>query len=386
MGPLPQEGEREGTWRVEVFRPDGRAEFAEPAPEMRFFLNVVASGGALLRRKADRITYYTGDRYNPRVQLQYAKGGLPSNARIQVTVSGPDASLGTILSRAKLSSPASIGGDVIPARQATLAVLEAAEGKNLIGVRQQSFELDDSPANNDGAFESAGNFGLVLQNLLTVDGDYTFRAHATYGSHCIATRERIWAVHVEVGIDPNATITTTTITGGDPSGHRLGTVTIIPRDKYGNYLGPGRTDGFTVVGVPGVAMVGPVHDNGDGSYSIPVSLDPGTSGGVAIVQPGRAPVIIEPRPSPTPPAHERAEAFTGKVVGIVYDRFGDFEGFLLLTEDGRERHFRSREHEIEELVCRAWIERVVISVIVDRGDPLCPVSIILRRAPEPFQE
>jgi hypothetical protein len=384
--PLPQGGEREGTWQVEVFRPGGRAEVAVPAPAMRFFVNVVASGGAVLRRMPDRATYYTGDTYNPRVQLQYATGGLPPNAKVEVTVSGPDASLGTILSQAKLGPPASIGSDVIPARQATLGALEAAQGKRLIGATQRSFELDDSPANNDGAFEAAGNFGLVLPNLLTVDGDFSFRARATYGSHCVATRERVWAVHVEVGVDPGTTVTTTNITGTDPSGPRRGTTTIIPRDKYGNHLGPGRADGFAVAGTPGVAVLGPIQDNRDGSYSFPVSIDPGARGGVVIVQSGRPPVIVEPQPSTSPPTLETGEAFTGKVVGIVYDRFGDFEGFFLLTEHGQERQFRSREHEVEELVRAAWLERILISVIVEYGDPLHPVSIVLRRAPEPFQE
>jgi hypothetical protein len=72
---------------------------------------------------------------------------------------------------------------------------------------------------------------------------------------------------------------------------------------------------------------------------------------------------------------------TGKVTGLVYDRFGDFEGFLLLTEHGEERSFRSRESEIEALVRFAWQERVVITVITDASGSRSPISIILRRAP-----
>jgi hypothetical protein len=72
---------------------------------------------------------------------------------------------------------------------------------------------------------------------------------------------------------------------------------------------------------------------------------------------------------------------TGKVTGLSFDRFGDFEGFLFLTEEGENRAFRSREHEIEELVDRAWEERMVITVFFEQDDPHCPVSIILRRIP-----
>lgn len=73
------------------------------------------------------------------------------------------------------------------------------------------------------------------------------------------------------------------------------------------------------------------------------------------------------------------EEFTGKVEGIVYDRFGDFEGFHLLTEAGQHRQFHSHEAEIEHLVRFAWADRVVISVLIDHHHPERPVAIVLRR-------
>jgi hypothetical protein len=78
--------------------------------------------------------------------------------------------------------------------------------------------------------------------------------------------------------------------------------------------------------------------------------------------------------------HRREHGETGKVEGLVYDRFGDFEGFLLETEAGHELRFRSREAEIEELVRFAWRDRIVITVLADHDRP---ASIILRRAPRP---
>ena len=73
--------------------------------------------------------------------------------------------------------------------------------------------------------------------------------------------------------------------------------------------------------------------------------------------------------------------YTGKVDGVIYDRFGDFEGFLLLTEHGEEHRFHARECKIEELARMAWRARIVITVIAERHDSHRPVSIILRRAP-----
>jgi hypothetical protein len=81
------------------------------------------------------------------------------------------------------------------------------------------------------------------------------------------------------------------------------------------------------------------------------------------------------------PLGAHGEEFTGKVESITYDRFGDFEGFRLLTEAGHYHDFRSHETEIERLVRFAWADRVVISVHTRYHYPQHPVSIVLRRAP-----
>jgi len=80
---------------------------------------------------------------------------------------------------------------------------------------------------------------------------------------------------------------------------------------------------------------------------------------------------------------EERRAFTGKVAGLIFDRFGDFEGFVLDTEDG-ERKFFSREKEIEELTERAWRERLRLTVWAERDQPHQPLSIILREPPVSF--
>lgn len=102
---------------------------------------------------------------------------------------------------------------------------------------------------------------------------------------------------------------------------------------------------------------------------------------------GGDPAKMLPSPAgsiPHPPKHggkRHEHAFTGKVSGLVYDRFGDFDGFLVRTHDGGEHSFRSREQHIETLVHRAWLERIVITVFVHRDDPRWPASIILRQPP-----
>ena len=91
-------------------------------------------------------------------------------------------------------------------------------------------------------------------------------------------------------------------------------------------------------------------------------------------------------PSPTgdarcPDSGDKGEAsYTGKISGLIFDHFGDFEGFLLETEHG-EHKFSSRERNVEELAGRAWRRRFRVTVVTEPKHPSRPVSIIIRRPP-----
>jgi hypothetical protein len=65
------------------------------------------------------------------------------------------------------------------------------------------------------------------------------------------------------------------------------------------------------------------------------------------------------------PSGDEQLPFEGKVAGICFDRFGDFDGFVLDTEDGL-RDFFSREPEVATLVSRAWRQRIAILVRAER--------------------
>lgn len=102
----------------------------------------------------------------------------------------------------------------------------------------------------------------------------------------------------------------------------------------------------------------------------------GFGGNPATIQPGLGGIRVKP---PKEHGEERAE-YTGKISALIFDRYGDFEGFVLDTEDG-ERTFRATEHQIESLAQRAWLDRILISVIVERDAPHRPEVILFRRAP-----
>ena len=66
-------------------------------------------------------------------------------------------------------------------------------------------------------------------------------------------------------------------------------------------------------------------------------------------------------------ADEDGHAVTGKIEGLVFDHFGEFEGFVLETESGRLARFFSRERAVHELAARAWAERQRLTVVPEDG-------------------
>ena len=214
-------------------------------------------------------------------------------SRWGLNVLRPDAGLGNILSDAGLGPSTFVAGDEIPARQSTLKAIETASGGPVIKYIEQKFALKGDPGNLRGAFKSAGSRGIALHDYLRTEGLYTFHAKATYGE-CKGTRESVWTLHVDVGIDPARTDVKTDPLGAQPDGSEGVRLTFTPRDKYGNRLGPGRTDDLTVSGSPGSTITTPTRDLNDGSYQVDLVWDPASAEapGITIGQPGRPPVSV----------------------------------------------------------------------------------------------
>ena len=293
--PLPQGGERDGTWKVEVLRPGGGGEFPPPSPALRYFVNVIPAGGPKLLREPEGSHMYTGDIISPLLRLRQADGSWPHAVTMTLTVLRPDAGPGNLISDAGLATATTIDGDEIPARQATLQAIEKASGQPAIRYVEQTFTLQEDAANTRGSFEAAGSMGVALADFLRVEGNYTFHAKATYGD-CSGSRELVWTVHVDVGIDPGRTDVTATPLGTRPDGHVCQRLTFTPRDRYGNRVGPGRLDALTIGPRPGSTLTSPVQDLRNGSYQVDVCADPDSDEppGIVIGQPGRPPVSVGP--------------------------------------------------------------------------------------------
>lgn len=70
-------------------------------------------------------------------------------------------------------------------------------------------------------------------------------------------------------------------------------------------------------------------------------------------------------------------AYTGKVVEVVYDCFGDLEGFVL-GDCCTPRAFKTREKAIGEIALRACKDRLLLTVYVKRGHDDCIERIVIK--------
>jgi hypothetical protein len=108
----------------------------------------------------------------------------------------------------------------------------------------------------------------------------------------------------------------------------------------------------------------------------------GLGGNPALIDPSPVGAVgPEPRPEPRSGRIRR----TGKIERLIYDRFGDFEGFTLETDTGSEATFYSRERRMAELARWAWQARIRATVLAPHREPQIPVQIVLHAPGEPSQ-
>lgn len=80
---------------------------------------------------------------------------------------------------------------------------------------------------------------------------------------------------------------------------------------------------------------------------------------------------------PALPGRGGQRELTGKVCEVLFDCFGDFEGFVLCDCEGR-HHFRTRQAGIGEIVLRACKERLLLAVVVERGQQNRICKLVIR--------
>lgn len=296
---LPHIGERDGEWQFTVDRvPLG--EF-RPLSDVRYFFLVVCAGGPKLIYLGGPRRVYTGDPIDPLVGLHYHNGTSP-RAEVELIIDLPTVALGQLVIEAGLRPPAT-SADAVNAFHTTLQAIQRQAGGVLpVPTSTLRVPLFDDGDHEDGAMEPDGVYNNRLKDLTRAEGTYQFRAVATYGEGCRAVREAFWSIHVEPGIDPKRSDVMVANITDQPDG-RHGTLVITPRDSYGNPLGPGRGNSFTVTPLPGVKVDDKVKDVGDGSYGVSVVWDTSVTPlpGVLVQQPDRDPGIMIPPSTGVPP-------------------------------------------------------------------------------------
>jgi hypothetical protein len=91
--------------------------------------------------------------------------------------------------------------------------------------------------------------------------------------------------------------------------------------------------------------------------------------------------------NPKRPPHKQPDdrlCFTGKIAGLIFDHFGNFEGFVLATHEGEHKFF-SCENEVKELAEHAWHERFRLTVCPDHHEPHRPLSFMVHEPPSSFE-
>jgi hypothetical protein len=78
------------------------------------------------------------------------------------------------------------------------------------------------------------------------------------------------------------------------------------------------------------------------------------------------------------PGPASSHLWSGKISGILFDHFGDFEGFTLENSYGRHVRFFSREAAILKLVQTAWLDRYLVTVISVSKNNRTVVRLLLR--------
>ncbi|GAH59430.1 unnamed protein product, partial [marine sediment metagenome] len=147
-----------------------------------------------------------------------------------------------------------------------LDILRQQTGKEILPRGASELALYDDGAHDDGA---AGD-GLYANSFADtkIQGSYTFRFVASdipSGSGLKTTREWTKSFYNQVNIDPKYSDINITLLAKTADGMRY-SVKIVPKDQFGNFLGP-EYPVVVTVSHPGAQRVIQLNDNIDGTYT-----------------------------------------------------------------------------------------------------------------------
>jgi len=107
----------------------------------------------------------------------------------------------------------------------------------------------------------------------------------------------------------------------------------------------------------------------------------GFGGDPTIILPSGTGALPGAGKSAEPCGGDHPARFAGKVAGLVYDHFGDFDGFILEERCDQVRRFRSREGRLAQVLHEAWKDRATVIVVADSRDDSCTIEVIVGGEP-----
>jgi len=269
-------GERAGTWKM---RMSGKSQSASAnvvtTHPVRYSASAFSSGGAKLSVSYDKLTHKTGA--NVLVKADLSKNNQPlHNAVMNVYCNVPAVSAGNVLHDTKIDhsifkNKVDVSGDPVSLTNQKLDLLNKQAGKNVLLRTDASLELYDDGQHSDGA----ANDGVYANQFTSAikAGSYTCRIVASNipaGGGLTTTREWTKSFYTDVDIHPDYSVLDVALISIKENLYNY-QVTIAPKDKFGNYMGPGRDVSVNLL-VNGASKPISLTDNIDSTYSGHFSL------------------------------------------------------------------------------------------------------------------
>ena len=192
------------------------------------------------------------------------------NGSVRISVARPGENLGTILSTTSVDTGSSQTEPGAPQSAAGAKYDALAAGGNIVN-RTEPNPLATSLEGRDlgnGLYEAAFSETVV-------GGKYRFRVDMEWDDSRTGRVRRTEWIERQVPVLPTPAATPVQVNW--PSGSSTAQVSVTPRDRFGNYVGPGFGPTFIVTVAP-PAVVGPITNPGvNGTYTIPITGIPAGS-------------------------------------------------------------------------------------------------------------
>lgn len=258
------DSQRTGRWLMK-FTAD---QAALGANTVRVSASALAKTNARISAGLDKPVILTGDSSHLRVRLTH-DGHAISGATITAYYDRPTVGFGNVMHDHAGPIPTITRGprDARSPVQLKVAHLRETLGKQFMPRTAGTLTLYDDGTHGDAKANDGIYTGTFADTK--IPGTYVFRFVASDIRVGDVTTSREWAkyLHVIPGSDPHSSDLQTRLAGRSRAGSRY-SVRVIPRDRFGNYLGPGHK---VTVAISAARELAPreveLKDNLDGSYS-----------------------------------------------------------------------------------------------------------------------